>query len=73
MKPYIAQDLSKGLAKFLVEEYKDEITNREVRHGIAISFSLVFHVYTKKQHIKIVKALDEAYGEAFTNELLKGK
>ena len=73
IKSTVKENLIKGLSQFLVEELKDEIINREVNHGISMNFSLSLHVYTKKQHIKIVKALDEAYGGAFTSELLKGK
>ena len=69
----IKDELTRGLAEFLVKECKDEVEKREVNYGTAISFSLKLHVYTKKQHRKIVKALDEAYGRGFTNELLKGE
>ena len=69
----IDRNLTKGLADFLFKEFKSEVIDTEVNYGTAVSFSLSFHVYTKKQHIKIVKALDEAYGEGFTSELLGGK
>ena len=73
IKSTVKSELIQGVAQFLVKELKDEVLERDVNRMTSMNFSLVLHVYTKKQHIKIVKALDEAYGEAFTSELLKGK